>query len=248
MLALAALGLAAATPGCRHEPVRGTSDSVVAAPDPAALRHGLTRLDSIGPRAATDPESLAELSRALRHPIPEVAARAAYWLGTAGAAAVPVLVAALSDPSPRLRASACYGLGLIGRPAGAAIPALARVLAGDDDTVANMADWALSQIEPAGPPTITRLLRTLRYGDEQERIAAASRLGTQVEAPPEVIPLLVRALGDSASMVAESAVEALVRIGSPAIPALQAARQGGNPARRAWALLALGRIRPYSHF
>lgn len=234
-----------AVAGCR--PGGGSlaaADSVVV----AASAQELAELARVGPRAATDPAALSQLGVAIRDPRPEVSNQAAYWLAKAGPIAVPVLIRVLADPSPPVRTAGCYALGLIAREARPAVPALIQQLAGSDDATANMADWALSQIVPSGRVPLLAEVRALRYGGEFERADAAGRLVLLGGLSTDAIPILVRALGDSSGLVAESAGNALVRIGARAVPALQAAMGGENRLVRARALLALNRIRPYSHF
>jgi len=223
-------------------------------PPPATVQAGgdprerLAELDRIGPTAATDGSALAQLAAAIRDPRPEVVNGAAQWLSKAGQAAVPSLLAALSTPSVQTRTAACYALGVLGRDAQDAVPALLRQLAGESDSVANMADWALSQVEPSGAITLLRELRALRYGTGLERADAASRLALLGGGSASAVALLMRSLGDADRVVAESAGNALVRIGARARPALQAALLSRNPTLRARAMLALSRIGPESHF
>ncbi len=235
--------------GCRP----GAGDATPAAEDsgPAAGEVSaavVAELAQIGARAATDPAALSQLGEAIRDPRPEVSNQAADWLAQAGAAAVPVLTAVLAEPSPSARRAGCYGLGLIGPEARSAVPALIQQLAGSDDATANMADWALTQIVPSGRVILLAELRALRYGGELERVDAATRVALLGESGAAAIPLLVRALGDSSALVAESAGNALTRVGDRAIPALQAAVASENRLMRARALLVLNRVRPYSHF
>ncbi len=208
----------------------------------------LAALRQIGPGAATDRAALTQLARAIRDHRPEVSNLAAYWLAQAGSTAVPILTEVLADPSPRVRTAGCYGLGLIGREARSAVPALIQQFAGTDDSTANMANWALARIVPSGRVPLLPELRALRYGAGWERAEAASNLALLGESSADAIPILVRALADSSGPVAESAGNALVRIGARAIPVLQVAMSSENRLVRARAFLALNRIRPYSHF
>lgn len=244
LVLVAALALGTVS-GCG--PDRGTA-SRAQGDSLAAATQALAELRRIGPLAATDPAALSQLGVAIRDPRPEVSNQAAYWLAKAGPIAVPVLIRVLADPSPPVRTAGCYALGLIAREASPAVPALLQQLAGDDDATANMADWALSQIAPSGRVPLLAEVRALRYGGEFERADAAGRLVLLGGLSTDAIPILVRALGDSSGLVAESAGDALVRIGSRAAPALQRALSSENRLVRARALLALNRIRPYSHF
>lgn len=208
----------------------------------------LAEIDRIGPGARVDRAARLQLGSAIRNPRPEVASRAAYWLAQAGPASIPTLLATLRDPSTLARTSACYALGLLGPGASGAVPALARQLAGASDSVANMADWALSQVDPTGTARLVPELRALRYGAALERADAASRLALRAEASADAIPILIRALSDPEAMVGDAASEALVRIGSRSVPALQAALLSDDHHLRVRVLLVLSRMRPYSHF
>lgn len=237
--------LAGCTPDSDTTPRAPAQD---APPASEATAQVLATLRRVGPLAATDREAMSKLEAAIQDPRPEVSDQAGYWLAKAGPTAVPILTRVLAHPSPRTRTGACYALGLIGGEARAAVPALLQQLAGTDDSTANMADWALSQILPRGRAHLLPELRALRYGNEFERVDAASRLGILRDSLVDPVPILIRALADNSGLVAESAGNALVRLGSRTVPALQAALASGNALVRARALLVLDRLRPYSHF
>ncbi|MEO8139376.1 MAG: HEAT repeat domain-containing protein [Gemmatimonadota bacterium] len=152
----------------------------------------IAELDRIGPGAKTDREALHRLVGAIRDPRHAVATRAAYWLGQAGSQAVPSLVEVLADSSVHARLSACYALGLVGTGAQRSVAALTRQLGGASDSVANMADWALTQILGSRRATLVEQLRDLRYGTTPERSASASSLALLGEGAADAIPLLVR--------------------------------------------------------
>lgn len=235
-------------PDARSDWGSSPGGSAVAATDSDDVTHQVAEMDRIGPTAQTDRAALAQLGHAIRDPRPEVASRAAHWLVQAGPAALPMLRAALADSSPRVRISASYVLGLLGPEASAVVPALTRQLAGENDSVANMAGWALSEIEPGGSGTLVRDISALRYGTTLERADAASRLGLQGEASIDAILILVRALADSDWQVARAASDALVRIGYRSIPAVEAALLSVDRNLRARAALVLSRIGPVSRF
>jgi HEAT repeat protein len=108
-----------------------------------------------------------------------------------------------------------------------------------------MADWAVTQIQPHGATGLIPALRALRYGNAVERAGGAATLKLAGEASTDAIPLLVRSLADSANLVAESASEALVGLGSRSVPAVEAARMSDNPNVRLRAAFILGRIQPH---
>lgn len=202
----------------------------------------LKELERLGPTAATERAARVYLIRALRDPRPAVADRAANILGKAGSAVVPGLVAALADTALGARVMATYALGLAGREAKEALPVLTRQLGGESDSLANISDWAISQIEPRGSGFVP-LLRTLRYGNPFDQAGAARQLSLFGEASTDAIPLLVRGLGGSDPLVGQAAGEALVSIGPRASLAVEAVLSSDNPAARFRAVLVLSRIR-----
>jgi HEAT repeat protein len=193
--------------------------------------------------AAVSPASLRRLGGELRDTSRAVAMRAADRLSEAGVAAVPILLEALADTMRHTRVVAAYGLGQIGPDARNSVPILTHHLSGADDSVANMADWAISQIQPKGGPYIA-LLRALRFGDPFDRADAARLLSHYGEGAIEAMPLLLRAFQDSDPLVAQNAGAALIAIGPRATPAVEALISSPNPTVRLRAMMVLGRMRP----
>lgn len=247
ILTLIALAALSGLSGCRPEPRRPGS-----ARDPEESRvqialapnesQALKAIDSIGPAATTDRAARTYLIRALRDTRPAVVDRASYWLAKAGEAAVPALISALSETGLNTRVKATYTLGVIGPPAANALPALTTQLGGENDSVANMSDWAISQIQPRGGGFVP-LLRALRYGDKFERAGAARQLSIFGEASADAIPLLARGLQDPDPQVGQASGEALVGIGPRASAAVQGVLSSPNPTARLRATLVLSRMR-----
>jgi HEAT repeat protein len=193
--------------------------------------------------AAVSPAALRRLGGELRDTSRAVAMRAADRLSDAGVAAVPILMEALADTARQTRVVAAYGLGEVGPEARNSVPILVRYLSSADDSVANMADWAITQIQPKAGPYVA-LLRGLRFGDPFERADAARLLSHYGEGAIEAMPLLLRAFQDSDPLVARNAGAALIAIGPRATPAVEALISSPNPTIRLRAMMVLGRMRP----
>ena len=206
----------------------------------------LKEIDHIGPTAAKDRATRANLGRGLHDPRGPVRDQAAYWLSKAGAEAVPVLITALEDTNTAISVTAAYALGLMGETAAPAVPDLTRLLGGNSDTLANMSNWALNQVGPRGKGGFIPLLRDLRYGDPYDRAAAARQFSLYGDASAVAIPLLAQTLEDPDPIAAQAAADALVRIGPRAALAVQAILTSPKAPARLLAVLVLSQMRtPY---
>ncbi|HSE68072.1 MAG TPA: HEAT repeat domain-containing protein [Gemmatimonadales bacterium] len=230
--------------GCRHDERAGAKEPRGARNAPVESEAArLKEIDRIGPTAVKDRAARANLGRALRDSRSAVRRQAAYWLSKSGYEAIPILVTSLSDTNTYARVEAAYALGLMGEAAASAAPALSRQLGGNIDTVANMANWALSQIGPRGKGGLIPLIRNLRYGNAFDRAEAARKLSLYGEASADAIPLLARSLEDPDPLVAQAAAQALVRIGPRASLAVEAMLTSPKPQARLRAVLVLSRMR-----
>ncbi|MBN9522643.1 HEAT repeat domain-containing protein [bacterium] len=167
-----------------------------------------------------------ELVEKLKDPSPAVRRDAAAALEAvcgqgrigpeAAAYVVPALVEALADPEVRRTAFTC--LRLIGRPAGAAAPALVKELHGPKPVDRLSATSALGRIGPAAEPAVPRLVQMLNDPGEDRGVRGEviAALGTLRTDSPDAVAALIRIVNDSSPVFRPEAAEALGRIGPPA--------------------------------
>lgn len=133
--------------------------------------------------------------------------------GQADSAAVPALVAALSDHDRGLRLEAARGLALIGPPAAPATPLLVEWLKDEDEIVRSAASLALSRIGPAALPL---LIQALQSGPPRVRVEAATSIALMGPPAVSATPHLIEALRAGPDSLRSEAAFALGRLGSPA--------------------------------
>ncbi len=85
---------------------------------------------------------------------------------------------------------------------------------------------------------VPALIKALEDEDNEIRAVAAWSLGENGD--PSAVPALIEALGDEDAEVKLKSVEAILKVGKPAVPALIELLEGGK--RRAFAAKALGKI------
>jgi len=170
---------------------------------------------------------------------PATRAKACQALGCVAAewAVMPLAARLDVDKDWRVREKAVWALGQIADPR--AIPSLARVLRDETRAVALAAAEALGAI--GGDTTIEELIKALK--DEKRRegaVIALSRIGASA------VPRLIKALRDTNVEVCSAVVEALVRIGPPALEPLSTALKEPlvaiSLAQKKWVIEALRRI------
>src|SRR6186713_2420399 len=86
--------------------------------------------------------------------------------------------------------------------------------------VASILVWLLTHPPKIKDPKVRKLTHQLTSWDATDRGSAASELGNLGPRAKEAVPALVAALKDEDYYVARHVVEALVRIGPDAVPAL----------------------------
>jgi HEAT repeat protein len=152
----------------------------------------------------------------------------------------------LEDWFAELHQGAATALGLIGQPSEPAVPVLIQAL-GDSSGVRRAAVWALGQIGPAADSAVPGLLAALTDPNEAVRAVAAESLGQVAPfwrgspAAAAALPGLLRLLNEEGPL-AQPALSALELMGAAAVPALTEALKSDEPAVRAGAATALGRI------
>jgi HEAT repeat protein len=184
-----------------------------------ALKHQKLRaqvaytLGQIGPPAAPAAGELAKLLSSNDTKLVTEAALALAKIGPAAAAAVPALTAALKQtdcPNPH---AVLYALGKMGPAAAAAKPELFTLLSNKDQSVAVVAAWALTRVDPQSSDTAAKAVPVLIAGLTDSRIEsrqmAAETLGGLKSAAKPAIAALEKAANDENRSVRDAASEAL---------------------------------------
>jgi HEAT repeat protein len=206
-------------------------------------------LGGCGPAAKA---AVPDLAIALKSTDSEVANQAALALANIDPShdgLVPILIPLLDNPD--LRQNAVQALDQMGANARSAAPALVHLIATDTDT--GEIDWkaserafavaALARIDGAGAiPELQQAISTDK--DEGVKIAAVTALGGLGSTNPRAISALVRVLNDDSEPLRDAASAALGKLGRAAVPALIAALKSPHIYQRAWAVQALGGIKP----
>jgi HEAT repeat protein len=188
-------------------------------------------LEQVGPEAL--PVLLEALGRA------EVQKDIAVAFRKIGAPAVPALVEALQSDEATRRAGAAHVFWTMAlfpetrEHTPPAVPALLEALKDQDPRVRAEAASALGQIGPEGARATLLLVQQLSDPDEQAADSAARALTDMKPEPGCGVPALVALLAKPDLKVRRRAVEALGKIGLPAIPGLlEILKDGDLTARR----------------
>jgi HEAT repeat protein len=147
------------------------------------------------------------------------------------------LLAELTSGHEERAEAAAQRLAEIGAPV---LPALEKLLESD---VADRRWWAIRTIGQMSAPPVRLLIRAL--GDESGEVRAAGALALATHPAEEAAPALVKALQDKDSIVGLLAVNALISIGKPAVPALLEAYPSSSPRGRIQTMRALADIRDH---
>ena len=121
------------------------------------------------------------------------------------------------------KAAALRSIGSFGGDAAGAVGDLAAALKDADPTVRMAAEWALSQVGPAGMSGVVGLIDALGDGDGRVRCLAAVALREMGPSGAAAVPALAKALRDPDPYVRSPAAEALGRMGpagKDGVPAL----------------------------
>lgn len=175
----------------------------------AALALGCMGPDAVGPLRGV----LASTKTSQR----EDAIYALGMIGADAAAAVPDLIAALSDGEPEVRRRAAYALGQIGAPSRDSTPVLIEGLQDIDLGARVLAAEALGMIRPPTAAAIEALAAVLRGNDVQLKARALDALGNLGKDAAPAVPAIAALLSSEEAFLA----------GHPALPypvAMNAAR------------------------
>jgi hypothetical protein len=158
---------------------------------------------------------------------------------------VDELVSRLKDSSAWTRYLAAKALGELGPAAKKAVPALARAVADEHESVRAQAAYALGEIGPEAKGAVLALRRALTDSKSSVRLQAACALGEIGPEAKSAALQLANSLRDSDEEVRRWAAWALGKIGPaarPAVPALTRALERGDEKMRTEAEWALRRI------
>ena len=147
----------------------------------------------------------------------------------------PPLVRKSRHRDPAVRQQAAEEMARVREPW--AVPALVELLG---DTHTPVRDAAAAALRVWGPAAVPGLIVGLGHGRHEIGRAAAELLGESND--PEVVRALLVAIKYNARPVQMEARRALVRIGPPAVPALEAAKTDSHPWVRQQAAEALAEI------
>ncbi len=185
----------------------------------AALKHPKLRapvayaLGQIGPPAAPATGELAKLVGSNDTKVVTEAAVALAKIGPAAAGSVPALSAALKQsdcPNPH---AILYAIGKMGPAAAGAKPELLNLIGSKDHSVAVVAAWALTQVDPQSAEMSANVVPVLTAGlgdsRPETRQMAAQALGGLKSGAKQAIPALEKAASDESGAVRDAASEAL---------------------------------------
>ncbi|MCL4235729.1 MAG: HEAT repeat domain-containing protein, partial [Deltaproteobacteria bacterium] len=155
---------------------------------------------------------------------------------------VPSQTRALADPRDTVRSDAARALAMTGGGARSSLPALARVAATTEESVAVpiSAIQAMAAIGPWHEAVVPTLDALAKAGEPKVRLAAVRALGAMDSESAPAAPTLVALLAEND--LRDESVNALVRIGPAAVPALSKAADHPNADVRGAAQAALARI------
>ena len=188
---------------------------------PAVRGAAATALVRLGPTA------IEALEKALDKPA--LRTLAMELLAAAGSKAKPAvdnLVAALADADPATKGDAAVALAAIGPEASEAVPALGKLLAGDEkeDTLRYAAAYALGRIGPAAAPVAEALRGLTKSEDElMASVAVWALLKIEPDNKAQVaaaVPVLRKALRGKRDLARLEAAAALGELGGAAVSAV----------------------------
>jgi HEAT repeat protein len=172
------------------------------------------------------------------------AALALAALGLEARAAVSALSTAVSASDPELRTAAVQSLGAIGPEARKAVPGLAEALKDGDVRFQVTVLRVLGKLGPDAAEALAAIQTCLQSGEREVRREAVAALGAMGPTAEPAARVLVELLASNDTH--QATVDALVKIGKAAVPALLQAIDrttfNKDPHVRHGAVVALGRL------
>ena len=160
------------------------------------------------------------------------------FVGTPAKSATPTVLKALGDPSAPVRRKAAYALGRIDADPDEVVAAMVEALGDSDADVRDAVAESLPKMSKVAVPVLTKALKSEKKELRQMAIRILGACGAEAaSAIPELSALLVEFKGYS-----EPAADALAGIGTPAVRALIAAAGDDNGAVRTLSVNALHKI------
>ena len=158
---------------------------------------------------------------------------------------LPALIGYLRSGSPAVRARSAKALGLLGPTASGALADLLELAQSSNENEARAAFEAIRAIGPEKDPSaisfLSGVIRSSLFASRRRWAVAAlgmSRPGLDAETP-ERTDALIAALSDSDDSVCQSARDALIHIGEPAVPLLIDALSRNSSSGQFWMLMTL---------
>ncbi|MCZ7643998.1 MAG: HEAT repeat domain-containing protein [Planctomycetota bacterium] len=216
--------------------------------DDAAAEAALLAIGSMGDAAKEAVKPLIEL---LTWPLPERRMAAAWALGDLGLGAktgdpnaarvIEALVAGVLDAREPVARAAHSGLVAVGQPAVAPLRELLKL---DEHEAPYWVLRVLARLKADPDLVVPRMLKlTLPGMLPLERGTMAELLGNYAPEHEEMIPVLIRVLGDREDFVARAAGRTLALFGNKSVPWLEAAVRAPDPRARRHALAVLEELR-----
>jgi len=178
------------------------------------------------------------IQRVVKSTQPRTVDQAVDALGQMGAPAVPYLLKAWKkNDSAEIRCRIATALERIGPGAADAVPLLTDALSAIDEQVISCAAFALGGIGPAAAPAAQKLGSLLRSSDTTTQINLLYALGTIGAAAKDQVPLMLEAA--EREKTRDAAIDALGRMGAPAVTAVQPWLDSGSQDQKLAALQVL---------
>ena len=160
------------------------------------------------------------------------------FVGTPAKSATPTVLKALGDPSAPVRRKAAYALGRIDADPDEVVAAMVEALGDSDADVRDAVAESLPKMSKVAVPVLTKALKSDKKELRQMAIRILGACGAEAtSAIPDLSALLVEFKGYS-----EPAADALAGIGAPSVKVLIAAASNDNAAVRTLSVNALHKI------